>query len=161
MIATNNIDKELPKKEQYKLLLEQVKAITFEEEDLIANLSNVCALLKYEMNWLWVGFYHVKGNELVLGPFQGPVACTRIKKGKGVCGSAWERNETIVVENVDLFEGHIACSSDSKSEIVLPIKGKDNACVSILDIDSEYLSTFDDEDQQGLEEIVLYITTLF
>ena len=105
MITTTNINKNLPKSEQYDLLLEQILAITFEEKDLIANLSNICALLKYEMGWFWVGFYHVKEDELVLGPFQGPVACTRIKRGKGVCGSSWHRNETIVVANVDLFEG--------------------------------------------------------
>ena len=161
MITSDNIDKKLPKMDQYNLLLEQVKAITYGEEDLIANLSNICALLKYEMNWFWVGFYHVKEGELVLGSFQGPVACTRIQKGKGVCGIAWERDETIVVSDVNLFEGHIACSSDSKSEIVLPIRDQNNTCVSILDIDSEFLNTFDEEDQKGLENIVLHINTLF
>lgn len=161
MISTITINKELPKNEQYALLLEQVKAITFGEADLIANLGNICALLKYEMNWFWVGFYHVKSAELVLGTFQGPVACTRIQKGKGVCGSAWLNNETIVVPNVDLFDGHIACSSASKSEIVLPIRDKDNACVAVLDIDSEFLNTFNEEDKVGLEKIVLHINTLF
>ena len=161
MIKTTSINKELPKSEQYDLLLEQIKAITFGEKDLIANLSNICALLKSEMDWFWVGFYHVKEDELVLGPFQGPVACTRITKGKGVCASSWERNETIVVPNVDLFEGHIACSSDSKSEIVLPVRNEQNECVSILDIDSEFLNSFDEEDKKGLEKVILYINKLF
>ena len=161
LISTTNIDRELPKSEQYDLLLDQIKAVTFGEKDLMANLSNICALFKYEMNWFWVGFYHVKEDELVLGPFQGPIACTRIRKGKGVCGSSWERNESIVVPNVDLFEGHIACSSDSKSEIVLPIRDQNNICIAILDIDSVFLNTFDKEDKKGLEKIVLYINTLF
>ncbi len=161
MITTQTIDKSLPKKEIYQLLLEQITSITSDEEDLVANLSNICSILKYEMNWFWVGFYHVKQNELVLGTFQGPVACTRIKKGKGVCGIAWEKNETVVVPNVDLFEGHIACSSSTKSEIVLPLRNNKNECTGVLDIDSEYLSTFDKEDKVGLELIVNYINQLF
>jgi len=161
LITTQTIDKSLPKKEIYQLLLEQITSITSDEEDLVANLSNICSILKYEMNWFWVGFYHVKQNELVLGTFQGPVACTRIKKGKGVCGIAWEKNETVVVPNVDLFEGHIACSSSTKSEIVLPLRNNKNECTGVLDIDSEYLSTFDKEDKVGLELIVNYINQLF
>lgn len=161
MITTYTIDKSLPKKEIYQLLLEQITAITSDEEDLVANLSNICSVLKYEMNWFWVGFYHVKQEELVLGTFQGPVACTRIKKGKGVCGVAWKKNEPVLVPNVDLFEGHIACSSITKSEIVLPLRNDKNECTGVLDIDSEYLNTFDEEDKFGLELIVNYINQLF
>lgn len=161
MITTTTINKSLPKGEQYELLLEQIKAITFGEQDLIANLSNICAILKQEMNWLWIGFYFVKEDELVLGPFQGPIACTRIKKNKGVCGTSWSKNESLVVPNVNLFEGHIACSSDSKSEIVLPIRNKQQECIAILDVDSESLNTFDEKDKEGLEKIVLFINTLF
>jgi GAF domain-containing protein len=161
LITTYTIDKSLPKKEIYQLLLEQITAITSDEEDLVANLSNICSVLKYEMNWFWVGFYHVKQEELVLGTFQGPVACTRIKKGKGVCGVAWKKNEPVLVPNVDLFEGHIACSSITKSEIVLPLRNDKNECTGVLDIDSEYLNTFDEEDKFGLELIVNYINQLF
>jgi len=161
LISTTNINKELSKREQYVLLLEQINALTFGEKDLIANLSNICALLKFEMNWFWVGFYKVKKEELVLGPFQGPVACSRIKKGKGVCGRSWERNEIIIVPNVHLFEGHIACSSDSKSEIVLPIRNKERECIALLDIDSNVINTFDKDDKKGLEKIVLFINKLF
>lgn len=161
MISLQTIDMSLPKKEQYQLLFEQIVALTSGEKDLIANLSNVSAVLKYEMNWFWVGFYQVKDNELVLGPFQGPVACTRIKKGKGVCGSAWEKNETIVVPDVDLFEGHIACSSSSRSEIVIPLQNNKKECIGVLDIDSEHLNTFNEDDKAGLELIVNHINLLF
>jgi GAF domain-containing protein len=123
------------------------------EEDLIANLSNFCAILKESFNWWWVGFYIVKSNELVLGPFQGPVACTRIKKGKGVCGSAWDLEKTLIVPDVEQFPGHIACSSFSKSEIVVPLF-HDGKIWGVLDADSEYFSHYDETDKLFLEQIV-------
>lgn len=161
MITLETIDKKLPKKEVYQQLLEQIIAITTNEKNLTSNLANVCAILKYEMNWFWVGFYLVKSDELVLAPFQGPVACTRIGKGKGVCGSSWAENKTIVVPNVNLFEGHIACSISSKSEIVIPLQNNKNECIGVLDIDSEHINSFDGEDKNGLESIVNYINQLF
>ncbi len=123
---------------------------------MIANLANVCAALKEQFGWFWVGFYLVKNDELVLGPFQGPVACTRIKKGKGVCGASWERAEVLVVPDVDEFPGHIACASASKSEIVLPFY-LNNKMVGVLDVDSEYLAHFDDIDAKYLKEILSLI----
>ena len=120
---------------------------------LIANLSNVCAALKEQFNWLWIGFYLVKNNELVVGPFQGPVACSRIKKGKGVCGTAWLQEKTIIVQDVEQFPGHIACSSKSKSEIVVPVI-KNNEVIAVLDVDSVELSDFNETDQLYLEQIV-------
>lgn len=141
------------KEEKYKQLLPQIKSLLHGESDLTANMANVCAALKYGMNFLWVGFYLVKENELVLGPFQGPVACTRIAKGKGVCGKAWETSQTVIVEDVELFPGHIACSSLSKSEIVLPLI-KNNKVAAVLDVDSDKLSAFDKIDEQYLQEIV-------
>jgi len=161
MITTATIDKSLSKKEVYHNLYESIQSITNGESDLIANLSNICSLLKYEMNWYWVGFYFVKNDELVLGPFQGTLACTRIKKEKGVCGTAWSQQKTQVVPDVNQFEGHIACSSATKSEIVIPIINSKGDCLGVLDIDSEYLSTFDVKDQEGLEPIVTYIASLF
>lgn len=141
------------KEEQYQALIPQIKGLIEGENDLIANLANISAALKAQFNFFWVGFYLVKDNELVLGPFQGPIACTRIKKGKGVCGSSWERGETIIVEDVEKFTGHIACSALSKSEIVLPIF-KDQEIIGVLDVDSENYSTFDQIDAQYLKEIV-------
>ena len=141
------------KEEQYQSLIPQIKALIAGEEDLVANLANIAAALKQQFNWLWVGFYLVKKDELVLGPFQGPVACTRIKKGRGVCGKSWELAATLIVPDVEKFDGHIACSSLSKSEIVLPFFDKENV-VGVLDIDSIYLNTFDSTDQQYLEQIV-------
>lgn len=161
MINTNTIDKLLPKKERYGLLYDQIVAVTSNESDLVANLSNICAILKHEMDWFWVGFYIIKNNELVLAPFQGPLACTRIAKGRGVCGTAWEENKTMVVPNVQLFENHIACSSLTKSEIVIPIKNNKNECIAVLDVDSDELNSFNQEDQLGLEHIVNYISQLF
>jgi GAF domain-containing protein len=117
-------------------------------------MANTCAALKYGMDFFWVGFYIVKNNELVLGPFQGPVACTRIAKGKGVCGKAWEKKETIIVDDVEQFPGHIACSSLSKSEIVIPVYNKENELVAVLDVDSEQLATFDSTDEKYLSEIL-------
>lgn len=141
------------KEEQYKALYPQVKGLLEGETDLIANLANVAAALKEQFGWLWVGFYLVKGEELVLGPFQGPVACTRIRKGRGVCGSCWAKGETLIVPDVEKFPGHIACSSLSRSEIVLPLF-QQNEIVGVLDIDSVELSTFDEVDQQNLEAIL-------
>ncbi|MFD0941271.1 GAF domain-containing protein [Pedobacter boryungensis] len=141
------------KEEQYLSLIPQIEALLYGETDLIANLANVCAALKEQFGWFWVGFYLIKNDELVLGPFQGPVACTRIKKGKGVCGASWEKEETIVVPNVDEFPGHIACASASKSEIVLPFFSAKNI-IGVLDVDSEYLAHFDEIDSKYLNQIV-------
>jgi L-methionine (R)-S-oxide reductase len=141
------------KEDQYKSLLPQIKGLLEGETDLIANLANVAAALKEQFNWLWVGFYLVKNHELVVGPFQGPVACTRIKKGKGVCGTSWAEAKTIIVDDVEKFSGHIACSSLSRSEIVVPIL-KNNEVIAVLDVDSEQLNYFDETDAQYLEAIV-------
>jgi L-methionine (R)-S-oxide reductase len=141
------------KKEQYLSLIPQIEALLYGETDLVANLANISAALKEQFKWFWVGFYLVKGNELVLGPFQGPVACTRIAKGKGVCGAAWEQAKTLVVPDVEAFPGHIACSSLSRSEIVIPIF-YDDQVVGVLDVDSEELNQFDQKDAQFLEQIV-------
>lgn len=124
------------------------------ERDLIANLSNFCAVLKETFNWWWVGFYFVKSGELVLGPFQGPVACTRIAYGKGVCGTSWKLAQTVIVPDVETFPGHIACSAASKSEIVLPLFDESNQVVAVLDVDSELLNHFDDIDEKYLTELV-------
>ena len=139
--------------EKYKLLYEQVKALISKENDIIANMANIAAIIHEAFNFWWTGFYRVIDKELVLGPFQGPVACTRIAYGRGVCGTAWREEETIVVEDVHQFPGHIACSSASKSEIVVPIF-KDNQVVAVLDIDSEKLATFDNIDKEWLEKLV-------
>lgn len=141
------------KAEQYQSLIPQIEALLYGETDLVANLANVCAALKEQFKWLWVGFYLVKNNELVLGPFQGPVACTRIAKGRGVCGGAWAQAKTLIVPDVDAFPGHIACSSASRSEIVLPLFNN-NEVVGVLDVDSEHLAHFDETDAQYLEQIV-------
>lgn len=141
------------KNAQYKSLLPQIEALLHGEKDLVANMANMAAALKEQFNFFWVGFYLVKDNELVLGPFQGPVACTRIQLGKGVCGTAWKDAKTIVVADVELFPGHIACSSLSQSEIVVPIF-KNNQVVAVLDVDSADLNTFDQIDQQALEQLV-------
>ena len=144
------------KKEQYQSIISQIKGLLQGETDLIANLANTVAALKEQFGWLWVGFYLVKENELVLGPFQGPVACTRIRKGRGVCGSSWESAKTLIVPDVEKFPGHIACSSLSKSEIVVPLIYK-NAVAGVLDVDSENYNQFDVIDQMYLEEIVSLI----
>lgn len=141
------------KKEQYTALLPQIKGLLEGETDLIANLANIAGALKEQFNWLWVGFYLVKNDELVLGPFQGPVACTRIRKGKGVCGSSWAQGQTLIVPDVEKFPGHIACSSLSRSEIVVPLI-RNNEVVAVLDADSADLDTFDETDQVYLEKIV-------
>ncbi|MCU4641907.1 GAF domain-containing protein [Acinetobacter courvalinii] len=144
------------KVEQYQSILQQIQAIVEDEADVIANLANICAALRQQFGWFWIGFYLVKGNELVLGPFQGPIACTRIAKGRGVCGSAWQQQQVIVVPDVDQFPGHIACSSDSKSEIVLPIM-KNGECVGVLDIDSDELNQFDEVDAEHLQQLMAMI----
>jgi GAF domain-containing protein len=141
------------KTEQYTSLVPQIKGLLEGETDLVANLANVAAALKEQFGWLWVGFYMVKNNELVVGPFQGPVACTRIRKGKGVCGTSWAQAKTIIVPDVEKFPGHIACSSLSKSEIVVPII-RNNVVIGVLDADSEDLDQFDSIDERYLEEIV-------
>lgn len=141
------------RQEQYESLLPQVQGVLESEKDLIASLANVSAALKQQFDWLWVGFYLVKEDELVLGPFQGPVACTRIRKGKGVCGTSWAEARTIIVPDVDKFPGHIACSSSSKSEIVVPFF-KNSEVSGVLDVDSVELDTFSEIDRQYLEKIV-------
>jgi GAF domain-containing protein len=144
------------KAEQYESLLPQVKGLLEGENDLIANTANVVAALKEQFGWFWVGFYFVKKDELVLGPFQGPVACTRIKKGRGVCGSSWAQRQTLIVPDVEKFPGHIACSSLSKSEIVVPVI-RNKEVVAVLDVDSDAYDQFDTTDQQFLEEMVSLI----
>lgn len=144
------------KREQYESVLPQIKALTSYETDLTANLANTVAALKEQFGWLWVGFYLVKEEELVLGPFQGPVACTRIKRGKGVCGTAWQHAATLIVPDVDAFPGHIACSSVSRSEIVVPVI-RNNEVVAVLDADSKDLNSFDETDKHYLEEMVSFI----
>ncbi len=144
------------KEEQYQSLLPQIKGLLDGETDLVANMANVVAALKEQFQWFWVGFYQVKNNELVLAPFQGPVACTRIQKGRGVCGTSWEQAETLIVPDVEKFPGHIACSSLSKSEIVVPVS-KNGEVVAVLDVDSEAYNFFDATDKKYLEEIVQLI----
>ena len=141
------------KAEQYQALIPQIQALLQGETDLVANLANVAAALKQQFGWFWVGFYLVKQNELVLGPFQGPVACTRIAKGKGVCGAAWQQARALVVPDVDAFPGHIACSSLSRSEVVVPLFC-DQQVVGVLDVDSEVLNAFDDTDALYLQQVV-------
>ena len=141
------------KQERYEALLPQIEAVVQDESDLIANMANVAAMLHETFDFWWTGFYRVIGEELVLGPFQGPMACTRIRKGRGVCGTAWAKDETQVVPDVDKFPGHIACSSASRSEIVVPVRHEGNI-VAVLDIDSAQLATFDETDRQYLERIV-------
>jgi GAF domain-containing protein len=144
------------KAEQYESLIPQVKGLLEGETDLIANLANVVAALKEQFGWFWVGFYLVKNDELVLAPFQGPVACTRIKKGRGVCGSSWAQAKTLIVPDVEKFPGHIACSSLSKSEIVVPVI-RNKEVIAVLDVDSSDYDQFDSTDQQYLEKIVSLI----
>lgn len=144
------------KAEQYQSLIPQLKGLLEGETDLIANLANITGALKEQFNWFWVGFYLIKNNELVLGPFQGPVACTRIKKGKGVCGSSWENKETLIVPDVEKFPGHIACNSQSKSEIVIPVI-RNGEVLGVLDVDSNVFAQFDSTDQYYLEKIISLI----
>ena len=141
------------KQERYEALLPQIEAVVEGESDLIANMANVAAMLHETFRFWWTGFYRVVGEELVLGPFQGPMACTRIRKGRGVCGTAWAKEETQVVPDVEKFPGHIACSSASRSEIVVPVR-KEGDIIAVLDIDSAQLATFDETDRHYLEQIV-------
>jgi GAF domain-containing protein len=145
------------KEEKYQSLIPQIKALVEGESDSIANMANICAALKFGLNFFWVGFYLVKDNQLVLGPFQGPVACTRINLGKGVCGTSWKNNEVIIVDDVDTFPGHIACSSLSKSEIVLPIYNSKKEIIGVLDVDSEEYKSFDKTDELFLNQILKMI----
>ena len=148
----------MDKNETYKLLLAQVKAMVKDESDAVANMANVAALIQETFHFWWTGFYRVIGEQLVLGPFQGPVACTRIGFGKGVCGTSWKERKTYVVEDVELFPGHIACSSESRSEIVVPLY-KGDEVIGVLDIDSEKLATFDAIDKEWLEQIAEVIAS--
>lgn len=142
------------KEEKYALLYKQVISLVEGENDTIANMANIAAMIHTTFNFWWTGFYRVVGDELVLGPFQGPLACSRIRFGRGVCGTAWKKHATQVVPDVELFPGHIACSNASRSEIVVPVFGKDGSVTAVLDIDSEHLATFDDTDKEWLEMIV-------
>ena len=144
------------KTEQYQSLIPQIKALIDGEPDLVANLANITGALKEQFGWFWVGFYLVKGEQLVLAPFQGPVACTRINNGRGVCGTSWAKAETLIVADVEKFPGHIACSSLSRSEIVVPMI-REGIVWGVLDVDSEELNTFDETDKNFLEEIISLI----
>lgn len=148
------------KAEKYELLYKQIAEVVKYESDSIALMANISAMIHQTFGFWWTGFYRVIGNELVLAPFQGPMACTRIAYGKGVCGTAWQRGESVVVEDVEQFPGHIACSSLSRSEIVVPVKNKDNDIVAVLDIDSEHLATFDEVDRLSLEKIATLLGSL-
>lgn len=146
------------KEQRYQELLPQIQGLLSGEDDVIANMANMVAALQMTFNWLWVGFYIVRGEQLVLGPFQGPIACTRINKGKGVCGSAWQSGEIQLVPDVDQFPGHIACSSLSKSEIVLPLYDAAGKVFAVLDVDSETLNQFDEIDAKYLAQIIKLIS---
>ncbi len=145
------------REEQYQSLIPQIKGLLEGETDLVANLANIAAALKEQFGWFWVGFYLVKNDELVLGPFQGPVACTRIRKGRGVCGSSWQQASTLIVPDVEKFPGHIACSSLSKSEIVVPLF-HNGQVTGVLDVDSDELNQFDETDRKYLEQIVALVS---
>jgi L-methionine (R)-S-oxide reductase len=153
-MAEELIINEGTKEEKYISIIPQIKSIIQNETDAVANMANICSVLKYTFNFFWVGFYIIKNNQLVLGPFQGPIACTRINKGKGVCGTAWEKETAIIVDDVETFPGHIACSSLSKSEIVIPIFDSKNNVIGVLDIDSENYNSFDKTDEHFLKQIV-------
>lgn len=154
--AINPIDPNANKAEKYELLIKQAEAIVSSESDLIANMANLTALLKDTFNWFWIGFYRVdtESNQLVLGPFQGPLACTRINHGKGVCGEVWATGETQIVDDVNAHPNHIACSSLSQSEIVVPVRNEASEIIAVLDIDSDELATFDEVDGKYLEQFV-------
>lgn len=160
MAETLNIASHLSKAERYATLLPQVAALTAGEPDLVANLANTMGALRQTFGFFWIGIYVVKNNELVLGPFQGPIACTRIAFGKGVCGTAWKEARTILVPDVEAFPGHIACSSDSKSEVVVPVI-KDGEVLAVIDADSDRLNDFDAHDVAGLEAIATHLAQLW
>lgn len=149
-----------PKNEKYQSLLQQIPALLDPNVDIVANMANMAAALKETFGFFWVGFYRVQGETLVLGPFQGPLACTRIAKGKGVCGAAWETSSTLIVKNVHEFPGHIACSESSKSEIVVPVL-RSGKVLAVLDIDSDEFATFDEIDQNYLEKICACLSELY
>jgi GAF domain-containing protein len=154
VVSRLNIKKDMTKKEKYEEVYLQIASLVAGEKDQIANMANISSLLHEQFGFWWTGFYRVESeDDLVLGPFQGPVACTRIKKGRGVCGTAWKTDTTQVVPDVELFPGHIACSSESKSEIVVPLHDKDGEIIGVLDIDSAEWNTFDDTDRLWLEKI--------
>ncbi|UTH73928.1 GAF domain-containing protein [Chromobacterium sp. IIBBL 290-4] len=159
-MAENLIIEGISKEEKYQTLLPQTHALIKGETDLIAALANLASALNMTFNSLWTGFYLVKGEQLVLGPFQGPIACTRIPYGRGVCGTAWQQNQTLVVEDVDAFPGHIACSSSARSEIVVPIRDTAGKVAAVLDIDSDELGSFDQIDAAYLERIVAPLSPL-
>ena len=144
----------MKKGEQYRLLERQMASLMEGETDVVAKMANFAAVLHETFSFWWTGFYRVAGDELILGPFQGPVACMHIPFGRGVCGTAWKRNESVVVPDVEQFPGHIACSSVSRSEIVVPVHGPDGTVSAVLDIDSDRLGTFDDVDREWLEKLV-------
>ena len=144
----------------YSLLHQEINALIEGEKNMFANIGNILAAIKFRMNWFWVGLYKVENDELVLFMFQGPHACTRIKKGKGVCGTCWEKNQTIIVDNIHNFDGHIACNSASQSEIVIPIKDRNGHVAYVLDIDSEHLNAFSENDKQELTKIAALLETL-
>jgi GAF domain-containing protein len=154
MAESISVVNNLKKEEKYEQLIPQVKALVDGETNRISNMANVCAALKEVFNFFWIGFYLVENDQLVLGPFQGPVACTRISKGKGVCGTAWSENKTMLIPDVEQFPGHIACSAQSKSEIVLPFYNGQNQIAGVLDIDSDQLNSFDKTDSQYLEKLL-------
>jgi GAF domain-containing protein len=156
-MAESLIIQSTSKAEKYSELLPQIKALIAGETNAVANMANIVAALKTTFNFFWVGFYVVENQTLVLAPFQGPIACTRIAFGKGVCGKVWESKQALIVPNVDLFEGHIACSSDSKSEIVIPIF-KGNEVVAVLDVDSDQLNDFDETDEQNLTQLCQWLS---
>ena len=156
-MAESLIIQSTSKAEKYSELLPQIKALITGETNAVANMANVTAALKTTFNFFWVGFYVVENTTLVLAPFQGPIACTRIAFGKGVCGKVWENKQSLIVPNVDLFEGHIACSSDSKSEIVIPIF-KGNEVVAVLDVDSNQLNDFDETDEKYLTQLCQWLS---
>lgn len=158
-MAENLVINDGSKKEQYETLLPQLKALTAGETDVVANMANIAAALRQTFGFFWVGFYRVIEDTLILGPFQGPLACTRIRYGKGVCGTAWKEARTIIVPDVDKFPGHIACNSSSRSEIVVPVI-KESKVVAVLDIDSDALGTFDETDATYLEKICTKIVAL-
>lgn len=151
------IDKQAGKAEKYQELMPQLEALVKKEGDVIANMANISAALWQTFHFFWVGFYRVVEGELVLGPFQGPIACTRIWLGRGVCGTAWKEGKTLVVPDVDQFPGHIACNSASRSEIVVPVRDKKGEVVAVLDIDSDRLNCFDETDVVFLERVVLFL----
>lgn len=160
-MVENLVIKSTDKSDKYKELLPQLEALILYETDIIANMANVCAALKNSFEWLWVGFYRVIGKDLVLGPFQGPLACTRIPYGAGVCGSAWQKSKVLIVPDVEEFSGHIACSSLARSEIVLPVFSNSGEIFAVLDIDSEHLAAFDEVDQEYLIKILQILGKLF